>query len=230
MDHAEDFTLAEIKKEIDFGKQGYHFLNEMAGNAETRNLWDIEVECLRHMLKFQLTVKDKVELNTRLAVALFKLEDFSGTIELRSSIVPHLSSLHIENQKAAIRVLAQSAIKTHKNDLALEILSNAVSQLPNEFEFQFFKADIEIKLGNWDDALTSVLEGLRKEVTVSTDTYRACYLLVTELSNAGLIQSENEKSVTNNVYVRLSGIPTWFFIGDRGPIDAVKLASCFISS
>ncbi len=217
--------LEEIKKEIQFDKQGFHLLNEVSGYAESKKFWDIEAECLRYMLKFELSDKERVQIETRLAVALFKLEDCKGVLENKDYILKNLAKLHQENQKVAIKVLVLSAIKAHQLSLALEILKDTFSIVEDEFEFHFYKADVEIKLEQYEDALETILEGLRKEKHVSRDMYQACFMLLNDLTNAELIKNEGEKSVTDNVYIKISGIDSWFYIGNKKEIDAIKLAS-----
>jgi len=217
--------LEEIKKEIQFDKQGFHLLNEVAGYAESKKFWDIEAECLKYMLKFELSDKERVLIETRLAVALFKLEDCKGTLEKKNYILQNLEKLHQENQKVAIKVLVLAAIKAHQLIPALKILKDTFSIVKDEFEFHFYKADVETKLEQYDDALETILEGLRGEKHVSREMYQACFMLLNEITIAGHIKNEVEKSVTDDVYVKISGIDSWFYIGDKKEIDAIKLTS-----
>ena len=217
--------LEEIKKEIQLDKQGFHLLNEVAGYAEARGLWDIETECLSHMLRFEHTDKDMVQLEARSAVSLFKLEDYKGVLEKKDTILKNFEKLHSENQKVAVKVLVLSAIKTHQLPMALKILTNTFSAVSDEFEFYYYKADIELKLEKYENALSNILEGLRIKEIVSKEMYHACYMILNEISNAGFVKNENESTVTNDVYVKISGIESWFYIGNKKEIDAIKLES-----
>lgn len=219
----EDKSLAEIKKEMEPEKEGFPLLNEIANYAESKGQWGLLVECLRNMLQFDTPRKEKVEIESRLAIALFKIEDYMGVVDLKDKILPNIDDLSSENQKVAIKVLSLGAIKAQQLIIANEILTDKFSYIEDSIEFYLYKAQVELKLEQFEESLTTLLEGFRKQTFISRDIYLACYMPLNELSNAGLIGNENKILVENEVYIKISGIDSWFYIGEHKEIDAVKL-------
>lgn len=215
--------LNQIKAEVDFKELGYGLLNEIADSSARKKLWDLESESLRHMLNFEVDEREIMQNQTRLALSLFNLEDYAGVLEKKELLIGGLDKLSDHNKELAIRLLIASANNLGRYGVSHEILTATFSFLSNKFEFHFFKADVELKLEKYDDALTTILEGLRLEKNVTREKYQSCYMLLNELSNAGAIKKHAEESVIENVYIKISGIDSWFYIGNKKEIDALKL-------
>lgn len=219
----ESASLHTIKSRLELEKQSFPFLDRLATRAQERQQWDLEAECLKVMCGFDLDSNTRDMTTLRLSLALFRLEDFSGVLDLMSNFGSDLASLHPQNQMVAIRIWTQCCLKLHNNELALEIAIKARKLFPKNAEFLFIKALFEQKSENYQQALEDIVAGFRVEENVTVETFRNCFAVLVELANAGLIKNEDKESVDECSYVKITELDTWFYTGEGESIDAVRL-------
>jgi len=218
-----DEAVKKIIKDINLKKEGFNLSRRISQFSSSLDLWDKEVEALKRSLEFTISDELRVQIEGQLCTALFKMEDFTGVLEHTAYVLKHFDKLSEYNQKVVLGVLIRSFLKLYNANGALEVITKFFPAFSADFEFAYLKADAEISLNDYDGALYTILEGLRIQPNITREMFQASYPFFIEISNANLIKNEDEKVVGDGSYVKISDISTWFYIGDKKPIDATKL-------
>jgi tetratricopeptide (TPR) repeat protein len=220
---AGDDAAHKIRNEINIKEEGFYLSERISHFAASLGLWDIEAEALNRALEFTIPDEDRVQITAQLITALFRMVDFTGVLEHKDYVLKNFDKLSEHNQKVVLQVIIVSLLKLNDSERALELITKFFTTVREHFQFSYLKAEAEIAQKNYACALSTILEGLRIQPNVTREMLRACYVFLVEISNAESIKNENENVVGDGSYVKISDITTWFYIGDKKPIDATKL-------
>ena len=193
--------------------------------------WDDEIIVLNNILDKEENDKAKFNLKRDLLLASFEAKKYQDVIEigeklLETESVENFSSSEKRNDiigRVIISCFKRSKIDKTAFKKAKEIIKKHPVEKPS-FEFKILLAELYVKHNEPQNALKSIIEGVKIKKRPSPEEYAELFFpLMHQIRTKTGLKSEKSdslKTIQENTFVKLKNEDQWRFIGNGDELDA----------
>ncbi|MEO8613627.1 MAG: hypothetical protein ABI600_00680 [Luteolibacter sp.] len=175
--------------------------------------WDLFIQSSNRLLDINPTP----DLHARLAMAYANSYDDTNAIVHAKIALGNIPELDARYSQNTLRILIESLqLKGKQNDACREF--EQYEGYMRNFHILMLGADTYLKssLDERDErALDLILQGFRILENIDDDVYLSTYLVTLDLANSGRIDLRNKKDVGDGDFIKVDGIPKWFYLGRK---------------
>ena len=178
--------------------------------------WDLLIRVALRLLSLSIGDDYKAQLHAKLTIAYLEQKDDTNAVtygELALKDPNHGE----DNSSSILGALVQALINKGMTDEACDKFQQ-YKHIKRAFGLFMLEADCYIKssLDDKYNKAASLIVQAFEEVEVYEDKfYLPAFILLVELSNAGVIPIENEPAVKDGLFIKLDGFLNWFYIGEK---------------
>ena len=227
-----DFDEAfQILKKLDLSNLSYLECGPILQIVQQKKAWDFEIIILEKLLENERSEKGVFNLNAQLFNAYLNLKKFPEAINIGEQLLKKDSTENLLNPRNKEELLAKTVIACFErgkvdNDAfkkAKEIFEKY--QLANpSFEFKAgIEAEIYLNNNEIENALKSVIEGVKIKEIFSPQEYAKLHILFIRIGNQIDLNLDSLDKVIENTFVKLTDKDQWYFIGLDNKLDAIPI-------
>ena len=187
-------------------------------NISYRNQrWDLFIPTALHLLTFNISDGYKMQLHAKLTMVYFEQKDDTNAIIHAEQALNIPENPGEDNSSSILGAMVQALINKGMTDEACDKFQQ-YQHIKRAFGLLLLEADCYIKssLDDKYNKAASLIVQAFEEVEVYEDKfYLPAFMLLVELSNAGVIPIENEPAVKDGLFIKLDGFLNWFYIGEE---------------
>lgn len=228
-----DFDEAfNILKQLDLSNLNYLECRPILQIIHKKKAWDFEIIVLQKLLEKEKNKKEKINLKLQLFNAHLKLKKHAEVIDLGEQLLQEDLDGNIIDPRNKEALLSNTIIacfergKIDKNAFkkSKEILEEYTLTEPS-FEFKVeIEAEVYLNNKEVENALKSIIEGLKIKKVLSPQEYAKLYfLLVIKIGKETDLNLDSLDMVKENTFVKLRNKDQWYFIGDDNELDTIPI-------
>lgn len=228
-----DFDEAfKILKQLDLSNLSYLECRPILQIIHKKEAWDFEIIVLRKLLKKERSEKEKFNLKLQLFNAYLNLKKYPEVIDLGEQLLQEDLDENILDSRNKEALLINTIIacfergKVDKNAFkkSKKILETYQLTEPS-FEFKVgIESEIYLNNNEVENALESVIEGLKIKKVLSPKEYAKLYFLLSiKIGNQIDLKLDSLDKVKENTFVKLRNKDQWYFMGDDNELDALPI-------
>jgi len=229
-----DFDEAfRILKQLDLSNLSYLECRPILKIIQQKNAWDFEIIVLQKLLKKERNEKEKFNLQLHLFNAYYYLKKYPEVIDLGEQLLQEEFDKNIidpRNTEALLNNTIVACFERGKIDQnaferAKKIIEEYKLTEPS-FEFKVgIEAEVYLKNNDADNALKSVIEGLKIKKSLTLIEYAKLYfLLAMRIAEQIDLNLDSLDKVRENTFVKLRNKDAWYFIGNDNELDAIPIS------
>ena len=229
-----DFDEAfKILKQLDLSNLNYLECRPILKILHKKEAWDFEIIVLQKLLEKEKNNKEKINLKLQLFNAYLKLKNHTKVIDIGEQLLQEDLNENILDPRNKETLLTNTIIacfergKIDKNAFkkSKEILDEYTLTEPS-FEFKAgIEAEIYLNNNEVENALKSVIEGVKIKKVLSPKEYAKLYfLLAIKIGEQAVLNLDSLDKVKENTFVKLKNKEQWYFIGDDNELDAIPIS------
>ena len=230
-----DFDKAfNILKQLDLSNLNYLECKPILQIIQHKKAWDFEIIVLNKLLEKEKNKEEVFSLKLQLLNANIGLNKYAEVINLGTQLLKEDSTESILEPRNREILLTNTILacfergKIFEDDLSKskEILEKY--QLANpSFEFKVgIEAEVYLKNSEVEQALNSIIEGVKIKRILSPKEYAKLYFLLSiELGNKIDINLNSLEISSDNTFVKLKNKDQWYFIGSDNELDAIPISN-----
>lgn len=229
-----DFNEAfNILKQLDLSNLNYLECRPILQIIHKKKAWDFEIIVLQKLLEKEKNEKEKINLKLQLFNAYLKLKKHPEVIALGEQLLQEDLDGNIIDPRNKEALLNNTIIacfergKIDKNAFkkSKEMLEEYTLTEPS-FEFKAgIEAEVYLNNNEVENALKSVIEGLKIRKVLSPKEYAKLYfLLAIKIGGQTDLNLDSLDKVKENTFVKLRNKDQWYFIGDDNELDTLPIS------
>lgn len=228
-----DFDEAfKILKQLDLSNLSYLECRPILQIIHKKEAWDFEIIVLRKLLEKERSEKEKFNLKLQLFNAYLNLKKYPEVIDLGEQLLQEDLDENILVSRNKEALLTNTIIacfergKVDKNAFKKsKKLLDAYQLTEPSFEFKVgIESEIYLNNNEVENALESVIEGLKIKKVLSPKEYAKLYFLLSiKIGNQIDLKLDSLDKVKENTFVKLRNKDQWYFIGDDNELDALPI-------
>lgn len=225
-----DFDEAfQILRQLDISSLDYFECIPMLHVARQKKAWDFEVVILEKLLAKERNEKELFNLKWQLSFAYLNLKKFSEAIDLGVQLLEDDSAnryLDLRSREGLftntlVACLERGKVNSDFYKKAKELLKKHPLENPS-FEFKVgVETQIYLDNNEAENALKSVIEGVKTKKLLSPKEYAQLHLLFIGIANQIDLNLDSLESVKENCFVKLSDKSQWYFVGNDPELDTL---------
>ena len=222
-----------ILKQLDLSSLNYLECRPILKIIHKKKAWDFEIIVLQKLLEKEKSQKEKINLKIQLLNAYLKLKKHAEVIDLGEQLLQEDRDGKIIDSRNKEELLSKTIIacfdrgKIDKNAFkkAKKILVEYPLTDPS-FEFKTgIEAEVYLNNNEEENALKSVIEGLKIKKVLSPQEYAKLYLLLAiKIKKETNLNLNSLDKVKESTFVKLRNKDQWYFIGDDNELDTIPIS------
>lgn len=218
----------EILKQLDLTQLNYIECRVIIGVARKKKAWDFVILILEKLLAQERNEQIALHMELELFDANLKLERLPKAIEIGENILSDtakLSRLDDQNKESLLAQTILAILARGENSRAMVLLEKYPA-IAKTFEFKLgVEAEVYLKNKEAEKAITSTVDGIRILKTPTPEQYSKLFLLLTEIDHLTSFNPDSLPQFEANSFIKFKGEERWYFVGDGGELDAIKISS-----
>ena len=196
--------------------------------AQEKKAWDFVIKVVEKLLKHERNDRVASQLRLQLFAANYNLGKLPEAIRLGEGILSDAHAMLLIDEHNREGLLAQTVLaRMRRGDYQeAKLLIERHPTIGKSFEFKVgIEADVYLKSGEPDKALTSVIAGLKVLKTPTPEQYGSLYLFFVEIDNLINLGFAPDPKVEHDRFVKVKEQERWYFIGNDDELDGTKIPS-----
>jgi hypothetical protein len=218
----------DLLKGFDFSNLGYFECRPILKIARDKKAWDFVVKILEKLLEYENEYPSVLQLKCDLFNANLHIEKFLEMIQIGESMLANDKEISLLDAHNKELILGQTIFARFKRGEYAEAkaLLEKYHDLSMGFEFKVaVETEVYLKNNNANQALASVVSGVKLLKNPSPEQYGSLFIFFTEIGNLIDFHPTSLEKVEANCFIKFKEQDRWFFLGDENELDTTKIPS-----
>lgn len=212
-----DDKVFKLIENTDIKNSTESLLHSVCRAAYRNNKWNIYIPYAEEFLKKEHPETIKSDIHAKLSAAYHEQGDDTNAIKYARLALEASTLLSDDISSYMLHIVARSCILLNTPDIACELFEK-YNKIKRPFPLSIEEADTYLKstLDNkYSKCLSILIDAFINVESYDNKTFTSAFLILIELNNSKHIDIKNNDVISDNSFIKLSGIEdTWFFIGE----------------
>ncbi len=218
----------EIFQKMDLSTLSYIQCKQLVGIAQEKKAWDSVIILLEKLLSHEEDKTVALQIKLQLFSANYKLERFQEAIRIGKSVLENPEEMKpLEDSDKELLVVRTVYAYLKRGDAGAKDFIETYSPLLISFEGKISaQVEVYLKIGDGENALRSVVEGIKLLKRPSPEQYGMLLLIFSQIGHLlpdFTLDSSEEASPES--FVKFRDRERWFYLGEGDELDATKVSN-----
>ncbi len=195
--------------------------------AQKKKAWDSVVILLEKLLSHEKDKTVELQIKLQLFSANYNLERFSEVIRIGKSVLENPEEVKLLGDSDKELIVARTVYAYLKRgDVGAKDFVETYSPLLESFEGKISaQVEVYLKIGDGENALRSVVEGIKLLKHPSPEQYGKLFLIFLQIAH--LLPDftlDSSEEASPGAFVKLRDQEIWFYLGNGDELDATKVS------